>query len=311
VVIARLAALLACALGLAGPAPAATLAELGRQSSTDHCAAHDRLTARQQARLLQFADIARRELEATGHPLALVSRSGLDLRRFGQRYSHAGVGLRDAGGLPWAVRQLYYACDERRPRLFDQGLSGFVMGTDDPDTGFLSVVLLPQGTARDALLAAASDTSRALALLGARYSPSAYAFGTAYQNCNQWLAELLGAAWMPAGTPAATREAAQQRLRELGYQPAAIAVPSRWLLWAARAVPLIRLDDHPAQDQAAARLQVSLPSSIEAFVRAVAPQAERLEMCHAAGRVVIRRGWQPLADGCEPGPGDRVVELGG
>ena len=307
---ARRAVLLACALLAAAACRAATLAELGRQSSTDHCGTHERLSARQQARLLQFADIARRELEASGQPLALVSRSGLDLRRFGQRYSHAGIGLRDSGGLPWAVRQLYYACDERRPRLFDQGLSGFVMGTDDPDTGFLSIVLLPEGAARDALLATATDVPRALSVLGARYSASAYAFGTAYQNCNQWVAELLGTAWMPAGTQAGSREAAQQRLRELGYQPAPVAVPSRWLLWAAQAVPLIRLDDHPAQDKAAARLQVSLPASLEAFVRALAPRAERLEICHAAGRAVIRRGWEPLPESCEPGPGDRVVELG-
>ena len=306
----RLAALLACALLAAGAAPAATLVELGRQSSTDHCSTHDRLTARQQARLLQFADVARRELEATGQPLALVSRSGLDLRRFGQRYSHAGIGLRYSGGLPWAVRQLYYACDEGRPRLFDQGLSGFVMGTDDPDTGFLSLVLLPEGAARDALLSAATDRSRALAMLGTRYSASAYAFGTLYQNCNQWLAELLGAAWMPAGSQAGSREEAQQRLRELGYQPAPVVIPSRWLLWAARAVPLIRLDDHPEQDKAAARLQVSLPSSIETFVRGVEPRAQRLELCHAAGRVVIRSGWEPLGQRCEPEPGDRVVELG-
>lgn len=306
----RLTTLLVCALLAAGAAPAATLVELGRQSSTDHCSTHDRLTARQQARLLQFADIARRELEATGQPLALVSRSGLDLRRFGQRYSHAGIGLRESGGLPWAVRQLYYACDEGRPRLFDQGLSGFVMGTDDPDSGFLSIVLLPEGETRDALLAAATDRSRALAVLGTRYSASAYAFGTLYQNCNQWLAELLGVAWMPAGATAGSREAAQQRLRELGYRPAPVTVPSRWLLWAAQAVPLIRLDDHPAQDKAAARLQVSLPASIEAFVRTVAPQAQRLELCHAADRVVIRRGWEPLGDTCEAQPGDEIVELG-
>ncbi|MDP1086386.1 DUF2145 domain-containing protein, partial [Klebsiella pneumoniae] len=65
------------------------------------------------------------------------------LSRFGLRYSHAGIALADGLGSPWAVRQLYYACSEGAPRLFDQGLAGFVAGNDDADLGYVSLVLLP------------------------------------------------------------------------------------------------------------------------------------------------------------------------
>jgi hypothetical protein len=49
-----------------------------------------------------------------------------------------------------------------------------------------------------ALQAAALDTPLALQLLGGSYSANAHAFSTRYQNCNQWVAELLAEAWGPA-----------------------------------------------------------------------------------------------------------------
>jgi hypothetical protein len=39
------------------------------------------------------------------------------------------------------------------------------------------------------------------------------------------------------------------------------------------------------------------------------PGAERIELCHDAKQVVIRRGWTPIADGCVPAAGDRVIAL--
>jgi len=122
------------------------------------------LSAAQQDRLLQFAALVKSELEQSGDAVALVARSGLNLQRFGLRYSHAGISLKASDNAPWSVRQLYYACDEGRPRLFDQGLPGFVFGTDDPASGFVSIVLLPRESAA-ALERAALDKPRALRLL--------------------------------------------------------------------------------------------------------------------------------------------------
>lgn len=263
--------------------------------------------ARQQDRLLRVAGIVKAELERSGAPAALVARSGLDLQRFGQRYSHAGVALQHAE-LPWSVRQLYFACDERRPRLYDQGMAGFVTGTSDVALGYVTIVVPPPEDAA-ALATTALDTPRALQLLGARYSANAYAFGEAFQNCNQWVAELLALAWGAGeGPPASPRGAAQQWLREAGYRPHVFSVSPLWM-WAGLAVPWVHHADHPAGDVAAGRLQVSMPSSLEAFVHARAPQAERIELCHRDGRVVIRRGWAPIADGCLPVDGDTVIEL--
>ncbi len=78
---------------------------------------------------------------------------------------------------------------------------------------------------------------------------------------------------------------------------------------AAGLVPWLHGDDHPADDLAALRYRVSMPASIEAFVQARLPAAQRIEFCRSGARVVVRRGWAPIAEGCEPGPQDRVVML--
>jgi hypothetical protein len=72
---------------------------------------------------------------------------------------------------------------------------------------------------------------------------------------------------------------------------------------------MLHLDDHPAADRAALRLQVSLPAAAEAFVRLRAPDSERVEICHNGRQVVVHRGWTPVPAGCVAGDGDRVVEL--
>jgi hypothetical protein len=264
------------------------------------------LNAAQQARLLQVSAIVKDVLERTGQRVALISRSGLDLGRLGLRYSHAGYTLRASANGPWSVRQLYYACGEGRPRLFDQGLSGFLFGTDDPASGALSLVFLPPDAA-DALERAALDTRQALALLGATYSANAYAWGQQYQNCNQWAVELFATA--RGALVEADRAAAQQWLRTQGYAPSVIDLGFAPLRWLSAFSPWLHNDDHPADDLQQARYRVSMPASIEAFVQATVPGATRVEVCHAGARVVIHAGWTPIGDGCAPGDGDTVVAL--
>lgn len=306
----RLAALLAAAALLL----AAGAARAGAFESPVFCGRGPELSARQQDRLLQFAARIKQQLDASGASVALISRSGLDLDRFQLRYSHAGISLKASGNGAWSVRQLYYACDESRPRLFDQGMAGFVMGSDRPETGFVSVVLLP-AEAGQALQAAALDNPRALALLAARYSANAHPFSQRYQNCNQWVAELMAMAWAPLASPQDSagdrplRAAAQQWLQAAGYQPERVNVGSHALMFAAPFVPWIHLDDHPQDDLYALQLQVSLPTALEAFVHRRLPQAQRLELCHDGQQVVLRRGWQPLGPGCRAEAGDETFSF--
>ncbi|AUS43377.1 DUF2145 domain-containing protein [Ralstonia solanacearum] len=276
-------------------------------TASNFCDRTRAVTARQQDRLLRFAAVVHEELEQTGGSVALVSRSGLDLSRFRIRYSHAAIAWRSEDGM-WAARQLYYACDEGRPRLYDQGIAGFAVGIDSPSHGYVSIVRLPLGAA-DTVRLAALDNPRALRLLAATYSANAYPFSTRYQNCNQWVVELLASAWGDIREGEELRERAQDWLRRSGYTPEPVDVDSHLLMFASTFVPLVHLDDHPEQDVFSMKLEVSLPSTLEAFIRKRFPESERIELCYDAKRVVVHHGWEPIADGCEPRDGDRVVSF--
>jgi len=308
-VLVTLAAVLALVRPAVAQAPADTAPGPSSAWGAAWCSRTPAMTVEQQARLLRFAARAQAELQhSPPGSSTLISRSGLDLERFGLRYSHAALAWQNGAG-EWLTRQLYYACDEGRPRLYDQGVAGFTLGGNDPELTYLSLVKLPAGPGH-ALREAALDRPRALRLLAARYSANAYAFSTQYQNCNQWLAELLAVAWAPLHADrGALREQAQQWLAQAGYAPEPVPVGSHWLMLASAFVPLVHLHDHPEDDRYALQLRVSLPRSLEAFVRQQVPDSERVEMCLKGRQMVIHRGWSPVAEGCQAGPGDEVVWL--
>ena len=206
------------------------------------------------------------------------------------------------------MRQLYYACDERRPRLFDQGMSAFLLGTDEPSLGYVSAVLLPPAEAAE-LERAALDNRQALQLLGADYSANAYPFSLRYQNCNQWVLELLAVAWGHLDASVDARDRAQGWLKDRGYVPSVFDVGSRVLMWLGGLIPWLHSDDHPREDLERALYRVSMPASIEGFVQGAVPGATRIEFCHTDRYVVIHRGWDAIADGCKPGEQDTVIAL--
>jgi hypothetical protein len=295
--------------------------------SSRYCDSQVPLSASQQSKLLRFSEVVKAELAASGQTMALLSRSGLNLARFGIRYSHAGISLQSSPNTPWSIRQLYFACDEQKPRIFDQGMAGFVLGTDSADIGYVSAVLLPPEAAK-AVETAALSNPQALALLHPHYSANAYAYSLRFQNCNQWVIELLATAFGALGlgdsralaadladdlavtpNPLPSRASAQSWLHQQGYLPSMVQVGSRLLMWAGTFIPLIHSDDHPADDLAQQRYQVSMPASIEGFVQTNLPGAQRIEFCHSAQHIIIHRGWAAVAEGCVPGPHDQIIPL--
>lgn len=277
------------------------------------CEAPKDVSAAEQDRVLRFAGAVKTELERSGASVALVARAGLDLSRFGLLYSHSGIALKDNPAGPWAVRQLYYACDESRPRLFDQGMSGFVLGADTPGRGHVALLLLPEADGAQ-LAQAALDKRLALALLADRYSANAYAFGTRYENCNQWVAEMLAGAWgqlaIDGASVSDSRARAQAWLRAQGYAAGPVKIPSRWTMFAGQFVPLVHLDDHPVDDIYALALHTSVPDSIEDFVHRRLPGARRVELCRDERHIVVHRGWEALGADCAPLASDEVIDIG-
>ena len=298
----RRAAAFALAAGFAVPWAACHAA------STRYCEPSQPLSAEQKDKLFRFGAVIKAELAASGRGMAIVARSGLDLSRFQMRYSHAGFSLRDSPETPWAVRQLYFACDEKRPRLYDQGLSAFLLGSQEAAIGYVSVLLLPPPDSAE-LQAAALDKPRALQLLGAEYSANAYPFSVQFQNCNQWVLELLASARGRLAGAETLRARAQAWLQAQGYAPTVFDVGWRPLMWFSTLIPWVHDSDHPASDTAQNLYRVSMPASIEAFVQATVPGATRLEFCHTETQVVVHRGFSPIAEGCRAGEGDTVIAL--
>jgi len=283
-------------------------AQNSQAASLRYCDRQLPMSIAQQDQIFRIAGIVKERLEQSGQPLALISRSGLDLGRFNIRYSHAALSLKDSDNGAWSARQLYYACEEQAPRIFDQGLSGFLLGTEDPEIGYLSIVFLPTPQAQP-LAEAAMSKPRVLQLLNSHYSANAYAYSLQYQNCNQWVMELMATAWGPFDDTQPARPQAQAWLQAQQYEPSLIDVQYRALMWLSYLVPWLHSSDHPAPDLAHKRFRIHMPGSIESFVRQYALGAQRLEICHKGARVVIHHGWDMIAEGCEPGSGDEVLML--
>jgi hypothetical protein len=189
----------------------------------------------QQDRLLRLASAADRLLasQSSGHQLAVVARDGTALDTVGQRYSHAGLALRDHPAGPFTVRQLYHDCQRGAPALYDQGMAGFLLGARNPwlERGqrlqgsiHLAILWLPPD-AQAPLAQAALDKRLASSMLHPVYSANAYPFSTRYQNCNQWLIELMALAWGSPAVSPGDRTAAQRWLRQQGFEGTVLDAP--------------------------------------------------------------------------------------
>lgn len=272
------------------------------------CNQQPQLTAEQKNRLLLFSGAIKGILESSGHEAVIISRAGLDLDRFHLRYSHAGISLKESGNTPWSVRQLYYSCEADKPQLYDQGLSGFLIDQDNRQVPFISMVFLPDSE-EQALARAEQDKSLVLQLLGSTYSANAYAFSTTYQNCNQWVIEVLAYAMGNLPEEGDLRARAQQWLANHHYEPTRIQVNNPFVALAGLLMPLLHSTDHPPENRSQGLYQVSMPGSVESFVHDHVPGAVRIEMCMNANQIVVHRGWDLVADDCSPAPGDTTQPL--
>ena len=293
----RLWLLLVLGLMLAAPARA--------NNYSVFCNREPRLTAEQKNRLLLFADTVKSVLETSGHNMAVIARSGINLDRFGLRYSHAALALRNNPNTPWSVRQLYFSCEEEIPRIYDQGLAGFLIDQDNSRRPFISLVFLSEPEER-AVEKAALDKPLTLGLLGKAYSANAYAFSTLFQNCNQWVVELIAHALGQLPDNGDLRADAQQWLAAEHYHPTDVTVRNPFIVMGGLMVPLLHSADHPQQNIAAGHFLVSMPDSVDTFLHTHVPGTTRVELCMNANQIVAHRGWEAIPAGCQATPGDRV-----
>lgn len=219
-------------------------------------------TARQVELGLNLAQATARQLDASGAEVVILARAGQDLSKYGLQWSHLGFVYKDASQQPaaWRVLHKLNQCGSDRAAVFRQGLGEFFL--DQPhryDAAF--VVLKPE--LQQALLPLLKDNARAVRLDERRYSMVAYAWGTTYQQSNQWVLETLAAAAVPG---IASRQAAQDWVRAQGYQPTDLRLSALTRLGGRMTQANIAFDDHPTARRMTRHIETVTADSMFAWL---------------------------------------------
>lgn len=196
-------------------------------------------TARQIEQGLGLAQATARQLDASGARVVLLARAGQDLSRYGLQWSHLGFAYKDAGAGAWRVMHKLNHCGTDHAALYRQGLGEFFL--DNPHRYEAAFVAL-QPELQQALLPVLKDNARVARFNERRYSMVAYAFGTTYQQSNQWVLETLAGA---AGPGIVSRRAAHDWLKNQGYQPTDLRLSALTRLGGRLTQANIAFDDHP------------------------------------------------------------------
>ena len=215
---------------------------------------------------LTLAQRVSETLAASDAEVALIARAGEDLSRYGLRYSHMGMVVRDHPDGPWTVVHELNECATADSALFTQGLGTFFL---DDMFRYESLIVIPAPRVQQRL--------RAL-LLGRgfvrmhepHYSVVAYPFSTRYQNSNQWVLELLAMASAEEGQ-VITRTQAQAWLRDAGFVPATLQIDAMQRLAARMFRANVAFDDHPFDRRMAGQIDCVTVESVAAFVVQLEP----------------------------------------
>ena len=194
-------------------------------------------------------------LDASGADVVMLARAGQNLSEYGLRWSHLGFAYRTTDG-SWRVLHKLNQCATAEGALFRQGLGEFFM--DKPwryEAAF--VVLTPE--LQQALLPLLRENGRVRALDEPRYSMVAYAWGTRFQQSNQWAIETLA---MAASNEVWSRATAQDWLRAQGYQPDTLHLSAMKRLGAETTRANITFSDHPNALRFSGRIETVTVDSV-------------------------------------------------
>jgi hypothetical protein len=214
--------------------PLATVAHAGRTCEEKPP------SARQVEQGLTLAQATARQLDASGAQVVLLARAGQDLSKYGLRWSHLGFAYRDTTAGAWRVMHKLNHCGTDHAAVYRQGLGEFFL--DNPyryEAAF--VVLKPE--LQQALLPVLADNAGVARFDERLYSMVAYAFGTKYQQSNQWVLETLAGTAAPG---AVSRRAVQDWLQAQGYQPTDLHLSTMTRLGGRLTRANIAFDDHPS-----------------------------------------------------------------
>lgn len=216
---------------------------------------------------LALAEKTRAALQASGHQVVFLARMGQDLSKYGLRYSHLGLAYqtRDAqGASTWRVLHKLNDCGGSQSALYRQGLGEFFL---DDVWRYEAAWVAPSPEVQTRLMALVQDPQRSVRMHHAPYSIVSYAWGTRYQQSNQWALETLAAAIEPASIDAApdvaaARAKAQAWLTLKGYQPGVLKIGPLTRLGGRVTAANVAFDDHPNDKRFADRIETTTVDSV-------------------------------------------------
>lgn len=215
--------------------------------------------------VMQAMDLALRTRDAlddSGAQVALIARAGQDLSAYGLRYSHMAFVWRDHPEGRWLVVHELNACGTASSGLYNEGLGNFFL-----DDMFLyeALVVIPSAAIQQRMVQVlASQTPHRLHQ--PQYNMLSYAYGTRYQNSNQWVLETLAAAEAAQGQ-VENRGEAQAWLRQADFQPITVHIPALTRLGARMFRANVAFDDHPFDRRMAGQIDTVTVDAVVRFVR--------------------------------------------
>jgi hypothetical protein len=209
----------------------------------------------------QTAQALDAENERSGATVVLVGRAGQDLSKYGLRYSHLGWAYKTPEG-PWRVAHKLNECGTAVGHVYRQGLGEFFL---DDLWRYDAVLAVPSPAVQAQLWPVLSDNTRVKMLHAPSYSMVSYAWGTKYQQSNQWALETLAYAMEPSTVR--TREQAQAWLRFKGYEPTALKLGPLTRLGGRVGSANIAFDDHPNEKRFHDRIETVTVDSVLAWMQ--------------------------------------------
>lgn len=195
------------------------------------------------------------EFASSGARVVVLGRAGQDLSKYQLRYSHLGWAYKTAEG-PWRVLHKLNQCGTANGSIYRQGLGEFFL---DDLWRHEAVWAVPAPSLQAPLYALLTDPRRSLRLHERDYNMVAYAWGTRYQQSNQWALETMAIAAEPGVT---TRSQAQAWLGFKGYQPSTLRLGALTRLGASAGSAHIRFDDHPNDKRFSDRIETVTVDSV-------------------------------------------------
>ncbi|MDO5289959.1 MAG: DUF2145 domain-containing protein [Pseudomonadota bacterium] len=198
-----------------------------------------------------------------GVRVAMLARAGQDLSRYQQRWSHLGWAYRTPEG-HWRVVHKLNACGTDRAMIMRQGLGEFFL---DDMWRYQATWRAVPAPWQDAMWRLLQDNRQALTLHEPRYSMVSYAWGTRYQQSNQWALETLALAVEPG---VRQRAQAQAWLRLKDYRPDTLRIGALTRLGGRITAANVAFDDHPSAQRFADRIETTTADSALAWMQRLA-----------------------------------------